>query len=498
MKRLYLLTLIALTASGNPAQGQILSGSCFQGPEDSRASSSFESSAFAPMQISDFVFRGQDESGQGGSGGGSDLGGNLCKDELQCNSPCSVDGGDACNCTAYHGVLGCDLCTRDNLFGNWLGLRPGLANHGIIADLQMTQFYQGGAAGGLQQEFEYGGKLDYFLIFQGEKLGLWDGFTAVMHAETRFGGDVLDVVGLAPVNVNMLYPSLENGTVITGLQFEQALHDGWSLSFGKINSLDFFYALYPQTGRGVDGFMNASMIMPLGMGRTLPPAIIGAGMLKRRDTQIQGGLLVYDSKDVSTTSGMDDLFDNGANIVGLWRFFTNLSNKPGSHLFAGTWASGDFTSLDPLDWVILPGQGLSAPTEAGSWGLLYVCEQQLWADPCNKNRNLGLLSAWSLADESTSPFHWTANVGIQGRGVLCGREKDTVGMGYFYSGLSGQFKTLLAAAPLDLGDLQGVELYYNAEVTPWFHVAADLQIIEPADQTQDTAIAFGLRAKVNL
>ena len=75
MKRLYLLTLMALTAFGNPAQGQILSGSCFQDLEDSRACSSSESSAFAPMQISDFIFRGQDESGQGGSGGGSDLAG---------------------------------------------------------------------------------------------------------------------------------------------------------------------------------------------------------------------------------------------------------------------------------------------------------------------------------------------------------------------------------------------------------------------------------------
>ncbi len=340
--------------------------------------------------------------------------------------------------------------------------------------------------------------VDYFFIFQGEKLGLWRGLTAVMHAETRFGEDVLDVVGLAPVNVNMLYPSLNNETAITGLQFEQALHDGWSLSAGKINSLDFFYAIYPQTGRGVDGFMNASMIMPLAMGRTLPPAIMGAGVLKRRDLQIQGSLFVYDSKDVSTKSGFEDLFGNGANILGYWRFFTNVGCKPGSHLFGGTWASGEFTSLDPLDWVILPGGGMVAPAQTGSWSLLYVFEQQLWVDPCNESRNVGLLSAWSLADKKTSPFHWICNVGLQGQGLVRSREKDRMGFGYFYSGLSSDFKTLLAAAALDVDDLQGVEIYYNAEVTPWFHVTADLQVIEPADRTQNTALVLGMRGKIDL
>ena len=75
---------------------------------------------------------------------------------------------------------------------------------------------------------------------------------------------------------------------------------------------------------------------------------------------------------------------------------------------------------------------------------------------------------------------------------------DTLGVGYFYSDLSGDFKSLLAAAALDVGDLQGVELYYNAEFTPWFHVTADLQVIEPAERTSDTALVLGLRAKIDL
>jgi porin len=125
-------------------------------------------------------------------------------------------------------------------------------------------------------------------------------------------------------------------------------------------------------------------------------------------------------------------------------------------------------------------------------------EQQLWVDPCNESRSLGLLSAWSLADKETSPFHWTCNVGLQSQGLVRCREKDKMGFGYFYSGLSSDFEALLAVAALDVGDLKGIELYYNAEITPWFHLTTDLQVIEPAHRAQDTALALGVRAKIDL
>ncbi|NQT11977.1 MAG: carbohydrate porin, partial [Planctomycetes bacterium] len=47
-------------------------------------------------------------------------------------------------------------------------------------------------------------------------------------------------------------------------------------------------------------------------------------------------------------------------------------------------------------------------------------------------------------------------------------------------------------------DVQGVELYYNAAVTPWFHLTADLQIVEPAAVANDTAVVVGIRGKMSL
>ena len=321
-----------------------------------------------------------------------------------------------------------------------------------------------------------------------------------MHAETRFGEDViLDAAGLAPVNANMLYPELGKTTAITGLQFNLPLtaDQEWIGTFGKINTLDLFNAIYPQTGRGVDGFMNGSAFLPMTIVRTVPLSFLGAGMMKMHEKQIQGGLLVYDSHNSTMTSGFEQLFDNGANIVGMWRFFTEIGGLPGSHLFLGTWASGEFTSLDETGWEFIPEVGVIAPQQTGSWSLLYILEQKLWVDPCSHRRNIGILSQWGLADPETCPYAWACNVALQGQGLIARREQDTMGIGYFYSGLSNEFKHLLNP-PLRLSDLQGVELYYNAAITPWFHLTADLQVVEPAESSRDTAIVFGLRAKIDL
>ncbi len=399
-----------------------------------------------------------------------------------------------CNSSCRHSCSR-DLWHREQLFGDWLGIRPGLAQHGIVPDIQWTHFYQGVTSGGNNENSAYGGKFDYNFTFIGEKMGLNPGLFVEMHAETRHGQDVLfDAAPLAPSNVNMLYPSLDNGTAITNLQFMQMLNPEWGITFGKFNALDFFNTLYPQTGRGVDGFMNGSMALPLTTARTLPLSFLGAGILKMRGQQIQGALLAYDSNSTATTAGFDVLFDNGVNVAGLWRFFTDHGGLPGSHLFLGTYANGEFTSLDPTGWSFFPPIAAVPGQESGSWCLGYIREQKLWIDHCNKNRNIGFLGQVSFADEKTSPFAWTMNASLQAQGLLFGRDQDTMGIGYFYSGLSDDFKALLGGGGVAIGDIQGGEFYYNAAINPWFHLTGDLQVIQPGVIANDTAVVAGLRA----
>lgn len=416
-------------------------------------------------------------------------------DSSDLGSVTCCDCGDCSGC----GCCDCRPSLTEELIRRMTALAESLAAQGIVYAVEAPQFYQGVTSGGNDRGFEYGGKVDQFLILDSCKLGLWQGMTMTMHVETRYGQDVnFEAVGLAPVNVAMLYPKPnEHDTAITGLMFAQALDKEVQATFGKFNALDLFYSLYPQTGRGVSGFMNTSMVIPISVARVVPLSFLGAGAMKYHGKQIQGGVLVYDTHNITTTSGFDDLFDNGANIMGFWRFFTNHGGLPGSHMFAGIWSTGEFVSFDPAGFAIVPGQGLVANRESGAYSLLYILEQTLWADCCNKNRNVTLLSQWGLADEETSPFHWSANVGIQAQGFNRHRPQDTMGVGYFYTGLSDDFKNLLSPV-LDLQDVHGVELYYNVAVAKCFDLTTDLQVIEPAESANDTAIVFGVRANLKL
>ena len=103
--------------------------------------------------------------------------------------------------------------------------------------------------------------------------------------------------------------------------------------------------------------MNASLLLPLSVGRTVPLAFLGMSVTKMNEGKVQGSLAIYDSNNIPTTAGLNTLFDNGVNILGFWRFFTNFGNRPGSHAIMGTYATGDFTSLDPLDWAFFSRTG---------------------------------------------------------------------------------------------------------------------------------------------
>ena len=399
----------------------------------------------------------------------------------------------------------CDTCsdceslwTRPTLTNGFWGAQPALASNGVVYSGSVTQFYQGVTSGGAEQTFRYGGKVDQYLIFDSEALGLWKGMKLIMHAETGFGEfSIFDAAVLDPVNSAALLPGPnEHVTAITNFQFEQQLGGGYAATFGRINTLDLWGALYPKYGKGLDGFMNSALLLPLNAVPSLPLVFNGAGVLKAGERGVEAGFLVLDPANIPTESNLDSLFDNGSTLVGLGRIFTDFNGLPGSHMVLGTYATGEYTSLDRNGWVFQPGQGLIAPANTGTWMAAYVLQQTLCMDPCNPKRSVDLSSTWGFSDPETSPYQWSMSASLEAFGMVPGRQDDRMGAGYFYLGLSDDFKNLFPALALD--DLQGAEIYYNAAVTPWFHLTADLQFVQTAFSRRDTAVVVGLRGKIDL
>lgn len=412
-----------------------------------------------------------------------------------CCVPCGQAAGVGCGDEIQDGC--CDFWSRPTLLGDWLGVRPALGQHGIAAQADFTQFYQGVASGGNEQVFRYGSKMNLTLLGDTEKMGLWEGGKIIFHAaEWQFGqNSIADAVGLAPVNANLLLPEPSPSFAITHLQLLQGLTEsGWVATAGRYNLIDLWTAFYPDYGRGLDGFMNVASLIPINVvAPGLPPVSNVAGVLKEGEGGPEAAFLVIESQNSPTTVGLD--FPNGVTLVGALRRNTKIDDLTGSHMLAATYATGRYTSLDSNDWVILPGGIVSPGSQRGSWFAGYFGEQRLWQDLRNERRYTKLYGYVGFADRDTSPYEWTGAVTLEAFGLAASRPGDRMGIGYFYNGLSGPLEGL--AAPIaPLRDVHGGEAYYNAAITPWFHLTIDLQAIQSDVQTRDAALVLGLRAKM--
>jgi porin len=98
---------------------------------------------------------------------------------------------------------------------------------------------------------------------------------------------------------------------------------------------------------------------------------------------------------------------------------------------------------------------------------------------------------YGLTEGNPNPIQWFANLSLVGNSPIRSRENDTIGVGYYHLAVSN----LPILKLHGFGAEDGVELYYNVAVTPWFHVTPDLQILDPAQQNNATALLVGIRAR---
>ena len=390
------------------------------------------------------------------------------------------------------------LLERPKLTGDWFGTRSELAGHGITLDASNTQFYQGVTSGGLEQEFRYGGRNDYFLNADCEKLGLWKGAYVTLHGETRYGQSANSLTGaLMPVNLMLAVPQ-PNGsiTALTGVKFTQFLSEDILVYAGKINTLDDIKQ--PLTGAGaLTGFQNTAFVLNPVYARTVPYSTFGAGFAVLENMEPVLAVSVFDTNNTPTVSGFDTFFDNGSTICAQVTLPTTFFDRPGHQGVSGTYSSGTYTDLSPYAYLDpLAGLVIVSTPRTGAWCLAYNFDQALYVSPDAPERKWGVFGTLGIADSNPSAIDWFASAGISGASPIHGRQRDTFGIGYYYVGVSEPLKDL-APRLLPLKDEESVELYYNLAVTPWCQITPDLQVIAPFRERADASLLFGLRAKID-
>ncbi len=129
--------------------------------------------------------------------------------------------------------------------------------------------------------------------------------------------------------------------------------------------------------------------------------------------------------------------------------------------------------------LLVPVQPLNEKSE--TWSVYYNFDQYLWSPEGDPDRGVGVFFRFGVSDGNPNPVKYAYNVGVSVNGMVPGRPRDTLGIGWARTQFSGDFVPFLRQK-LDVGlDIEdAVELYYNAAITPWLNVAVDLQIVDSA------------------
>jgi porin len=402
------------------------------------------------------------------------------------------------------------IWTRDKLFGDWGGLRTDLANHGIAAEIKVSQFYQNVVDGGVESGGAYGGLADYIVNVDGHKLGLWQGLIANVHVQTAFGN--FDSFAGKPgeftlANSALLYPLAGDArTEVTGWLLGQFLSEEVLVLGGKLNSVDLQTSIFPHVDYGLSGFQNTNLVAP-----TLPwfqfvqLSMMGAGIELLDPRGIKAAAVVYDPQNSSTTSGFDDFFDDVAGLA-LYRFFFDLNEKAGEVTFVVGASSKSYSRIEQSSWVIgnsprrqlvIPN-GFKVESDTGAWNFTAYFNQILWqADP-KSARNIRLFTGITFGPDEPAVSTFSSFATLEATGYFPGRPKDKIGVGGFYNEISDSLRETMGILQNPLEDsTAGIELYYNAEILPSTHLSGSIQFVDSATKSTDTAVIPGLRLVVD-
>lgn len=392
----------------------------------------------------------------------------------------------------------------NKLLGDLGGARTQLAEQGITFDISATQYYQGVLHGGTDKSWKYGGLMDYRIHFDFQKMGLWQGASLDVQLQHQFGEFINTDTGLLnPVNTDGALPISDYRDVaVSQVKYTQFLSESLAVYFGKINTINGVAETAFTGGEGKTTFMNATNIFqPVGY-RTVPLSALGVGVVvflpdvTVKDHSILS-VTVLGANGHPSTSGFNEDFEDGEAFLATYSQPSRFFDKPGNHLFLATYSTKDFTLLDQSPpWLIGGPYGGTTGLDKGedSWSLMYNMHQYVYTEEQDETQGFGFFGRLGTADDKTSSIANFYGGGLGGKGMIDGRDNDTWGIGYFYTQLSNE---LGSAITRNFGDSQGVEIFYNIEISKWMHITPDFQIIHPSSERVDTTYIAGLRAKID-
>ena len=389
------------------------------------------------------------------------------------------------------------VLTRPSLLDGPDGLKQALRQRGVVADLWWTQFNQSLLEGDGNHDWQYGGKIDLILTVDLHKWGLWPGLSVNIHREWLYGEDVNSQGDgtFLPLNVAMGFPRLGGFDEDTSWLITQKLGKRASVTVGKFNMLDAVSRTPLIGGGGLDTFMHLGLAAPVS--GVTPPYLFGASAslsMKR----VNFGLMIYDPRNAQDWDVIANPFEEGVTTSLSASVPLTIGGKRGIHSFRGVYSTEEGIDLRDVPQLALPPELRDEPrSRAEPWFLSYSFQQYLHHDPNDPSKGWGIFGQVGVSDGNPNPFQGHFFIGVGGNSFLPGRSNDRWGVAYFQQRLDDALReAALRDLRFSIGTENGVEVYYNLALAPWFRVTANLQFIEPFPDSKEDTVFGGVRTQV--
>ena len=400
-----------------------------------------------------------------------------------------------------------DYTNRSNLLGDFSGKRTEWAKKGVTFDIDYNQYFQVVTDGGIDHDSEYGGTIDYNINFDFDRMGLVPGGLLQMRAVSRYGSSVNGISGAAiPVNTDATHPTTSTADDdvtlwLPVINYTQFLSEKFAIGFGKYDTYDSANEF--AGGRGRSQWWSQNLSMPVSPALIIPYSVLGGVALFMPNPNMTSTGMVATSTDTSDRSGFDNFDDGMFGSLSLTNKY-QLSNLPGGFgIMYGYGWDGNFNEINGR--LNFDSGQLTPSTKDSTWLVAADFWQYLWVEgdssqPVDSTdgrqdlQGVGVFSRVQFADKDTNPVDYIISVGVNAKGLIPGRDNDSMGLGYSYNKLQlGRFLTALG-----IDDTSTVvELFYNIELTPAVHLSLDAQVVDSALPNIDTATILGTSLQIS-
>ncbi len=390
---------------------------------------------------------------------------------------------------------------RETLSDGFFGLNDELADDGIELAFGVTNIYQQNVRGGTsthRRAGRFSGSYDLELSIDFEKLAGVKGGRVYMLTEgtwSKYGGIDAPSVGSAfGVNGD---GSSRRTIDITELWYEQAFSDETlRIRFGKMDltggfehhncpvSFDCSNFANDETAQFLNGALINNPTIPF------PDRGLGIAAYYNPISHWYISAAMADAQADFRETGFGTTFCGPAYFFYIFETgITPQLDSPKGPL-QGAYRLGLWYDPQPK------ANADSTNSYRDDVGFYLACDQMLIKENDNPqdSQGFGAFFRYGHANSKKNDIADFWSIGFQYHGLFDDRDDDTLGLGF----AQGFFSNYASTTYTDDYE-SALELYYNAQVTPWLNISPSIQYIANpgGDKTVDNAVVLGLRAQMS-